>query len=118
MFSHLLKLDTFPHRLSNPFRYKGSIPKDLISGAVCKFQCGLCNKSYYGEGIRQSDIKSGGHIDELPLTGKKVKPSNNSAICDRLLHSKFFYLLLTDKKYLLEIKESLLIMRDRQTITK
>ena len=32
-------------RLSNSFRYKDLIPKDLISGVVYKFQCGLCNES-------------------------------------------------------------------------
>ena len=32
-------------RLSNSFRYKDPIPKDLISGVVYKFQCGLCNES-------------------------------------------------------------------------
>ena len=46
-------------RLSNSFPYKYPIPKDLISGAVYKFQCGLCNESYYGESIRHLDIRSG-----------------------------------------------------------
>ena len=55
-----------------------------------------------------------------PLTGKNVKPSNNSAICDHILHCKFLpsfdnFIVLAheNKKYLLEIKESLLIMRDK-----
>ena len=61
-------------RLSNSFRYKDPIPKDLISGVVYKFQCGLCNESYYGESIRHLDIRSGEHIGVSPLTGKKVKP--------------------------------------------
>ena len=76
-------------RLSNSFRYKDPIPKDLISGVVYKFQCGLCNESYYGESIRHLDIRSVEHIGVSPLTGKKVKPSNNSAICDHLLHCNF-----------------------------
>ena len=37
--------------LSNSFRYNDPIPKDLISGVVYKFQCVLCNESYYGESI-------------------------------------------------------------------
>ena len=69
-------------RLSNSFRYKDPILKDLISGVVYKFQSGLCNESYYGESIRHLDIGSGEHIGVSPFTGKKVKPSNNSAICD------------------------------------
>ena len=76
-------------RLSHSFRYKDPIPKDLISGVVYKFQCGLCNEFYYGESIRHLDIRSGGHIGVSLLTGEKVKPSNNSAICDHLLHCNF-----------------------------
>ena len=52
-------------RLSHSFRYKDPIPKDLISGVVYKFQCGLCNESYYGEIIRHSDITSGEHVCHL-----------------------------------------------------
>ena len=62
------------------------------------------------------DIRSGEYIGVSPLTEKKVKPSNNSAICDHLLHSKFLpsfdnfnVLAHENKKYLLEIKEILLI---------
>ena len=36
-------------KLSNSFCYKDPILKDLISGFVYKCQCGLRNKSYYGE---------------------------------------------------------------------
>ena len=79
----------FQTRLSNSFRYKHPIPKDLISGVVYKFQCGLCNKSCYGESIRQLDIRSGEHVGVSPLTGKKAKPSNNSDICDHLIHCSF-----------------------------
>ena len=34
-------------RLGNNFHFKDQIPKDLTSGVVYKFQCGLCNESYY-----------------------------------------------------------------------
>ena len=77
-------------RLSNSFRYKDPIPKDLISGVVYKFQCGLCNESYYSESIRHLDIRSGEHIGVAPFTRKKVKPSKNSAICDHLPHCNFY----------------------------
>ena len=75
-------------RLSNSFRYKEPIPKDLVSGVVYKFPCGPCNESYYGESIRHLDIRSGEYIGVSPLTGQ-VKPSNNSAIYDHLLLCKF-----------------------------
>ena len=49
-------------RLSNSFCNKDPTPKDLISGVVYKFQCGLCNKSYYRESIRNLDIRPGDYI--------------------------------------------------------
>ena len=112
-------------RLSNSFRYKDPITRDLISGVVYKFQFGLCNESYYGESIRHLDIRSGKRIGVSLLTGKKVKPSNNSAICDQLLHCHFLpsfdnfsVLAHENKRYLLEIKESLLIMRDKPSLNR
>ena len=96
-------------RLSNFFRYKEPIPKDLISGAVHKFQCGLCNESYYHESIRHLDTKSGEHIGVSPFTGKKLKPSNNSTVFDHLLYCNFLpsfdnFIILAheNKKYLSE----------------
>ena len=60
-----------------------------------------------------------------PLTGKKVKPSNNSAIYDHLLHcnvlplfDNFSVLAHENKKYLLEFKKSLLIMRDKPSLNR
>ena len=70
--------------------------------------------------IKHLDIRSGQHIGVSPRTGKNVKPSNNSSICDHLLHcnflphfEKFSVLDYENKKHLLEIKESLLIIRDK-----
>ena len=103
-------------KLFNSFQFKGPIPKDLISGVDYKFQCDLCNESYYGESIRHLDIRSGEHIGVSLLTGKKVKPINNSAVRDHLLHCNYLpsfdnFSILTheNKKFLLEIKESLLL---------
>ena len=66
-------------QLSNSFPFKDSIHKDLISGVVYKFQCGLWNESYCGENIRHLDIRTGEHIGMSPLTGKKFKPVNSAA---------------------------------------
>ena len=54
-----------------------------------KFECCLCNVSYYGESSRHLDIRSGEHIGVSPLTRRKVKPSSNNAVCDHLLHWTF-----------------------------
>ena len=65
------------------------MPKDLTSGVVYKSHYGLCNESYYGESIIHLDIRSQEHIGKSPLTETKVKPINNSAVCDHLLHCNY-----------------------------
>ena len=86
---------------------------------LSKFQCGVCNESYYGDWERHLNVKIWEHIEISPLTKKKVKP-NGRAASDHLLlynHSpsfKTFSVLSKEKrKFLLELKESLLIMRDK-----
>ena len=49
-------------KLAKAFRFKDSIPKGLTSAVVQKFQCGLCNKSYYGECIRHLNVRIGEDI--------------------------------------------------------
>ena len=71
-------------RLGNNFHFKDQIPKDLTSGVVYKFQCGLCNESYYGECMRHLNVRIGEHIGISPLTRKQVKPKNSS-IANHLL---------------------------------
>ena len=98
-------------KLFNSFHFKDPLTKGLIFGVVFKFQCSLCNESYYGESIIYLDIRSGEQIGLSP------------AVCDHLLHYNFllsfdnFDLLVhKSKKYLLEIKDSLLIMRDKPSL--
>ena len=102
------------------FPFKDPLSKDLIYGVVYKFQCGLCSASYYGENISHLNIRFGEHIGVPPLTGMKVKSINNKAVGGHLLHYNYLYsfnnfsiLDHEKKKLLLEIKESLLIMRDK-----
>ena len=111
-------------RLGNNFHFKDQIPKDLTSGVVYKFQCGLCNESYYGECMRHLNIRIGEYIGISPFTRKQVKPKNSS-VADHLLfsnHSAFYgdFSILTreNKKFLLEFKERLLLMRDKPTLNK
>ena len=112
-------------KLSNSFQLKDPIAKDLLSGVVCKLQCGLCNYSYYGECIRHLDIRSGEYKAVSPLTGRKVKPVINSAVLDHSLHcnylssfDNFSILYHENKKFLFEIKESVLIMRDKSSLNR
>ena len=79
-----------------------------------KFQCGLCNESYYGECVRHLAVRSGEHIGISPLTNKRVQRIRDSGACHHLLNFSYSRIVLCheNKKHLLEIKESLLIIRD------
>ena len=110
-------------RLSNNFHFKDSIPKDLTSGIFWKFQCGLCNKSFYGEYVRHLNIGIGEYIGILPLK-KQVTPKNSS-LADHLLicnhsacYDNFNILMRENKEFLLELKESLLIMRNESSLNR
>ena len=112
------------NKLAKAFRFKDRIPKELISGVVYKFQCGLCNESYYGECVRHLNVRIGEHMGISPLTRKKVKPEG-SAVSDHLLlcnHSPSFgnFSVLTkeNKKFWLELKESLLMMRHKPSLNR
>ena len=72
------------NKLAKAFRFKDHIPKELTSGVVYKFQCELCNESYYGQCVRHLNVRIEEHIGISPLTEKKVKPKR-SAVSDHLL---------------------------------
>ena len=111
------------NKLAKAFHFKDRIPKELTSGVAYKFQCGLCN-DYYGECVRHLNVKIGEHIGISALTWKKVKPKGG-AVSDHLLlcnHSpsfeNFSVLIKKNKKFLLELKESLLIMREKPSLNR
>ena len=111
-------------RLGNNFHFKDQIPKDLTLGVVSKFQCGVCNDSYYGGCMRHLNVRIGDHIGISPLTIKQVKPKNSS-VSDHLLfcnhsasYDDFSILTRENKKFLLELKESLLIMRNKPSLNR
>ena len=86
-------------------------------------QCGLCNKSCYREYVRHLAVKNGEHIGISPLTNKMVQLRKDSAACHHLLNCSysptfedFSVMCRKNIKYLLELKESLLIMRDRPSM--
>ena len=100
-------------RLGDNFHFKDQIPKDLTSGVIYKFQCGLCNETNYGECLRDLNVMIGEQIGISPLTRKQVKPKNSS-VADHLLlcnysasYDDFIILTCENKKLLLELKESL-----------
>ena len=54
-----LKIET---RFVNNFHFKDQVSKNLTSGVAYKFQCGLCNESYYGECVRRLNVWIVEHI--------------------------------------------------------
>ena len=112
------------NNLAKAFRFKDRIPMELTSVVIYKFQCGFCNESYYGECVRHLNVRIREHIGISSLTKKKVKPKGR-AVTDHLLlyyHStpfeNFSVLTKENKKFLLELKESLLIMRDKPSLNR
>ena len=108
------------NKLCNNFCFKDLVSQILTSSVVYKFQCGLCNESYYGECVRHLAVRSGEHIGISPWTNKRVQLRKGRAFYHHLLNCNYlptfknFSVLCPEKeKYLLELKESLLIIRDR-----
>ena len=112
------------NKLAKAVHFKDRILKELPSGVVYKFQYGFCNESYYAECVRHFNVRIGEDIRISSLTKRIVKPKG-SAASDHLLlcnHSPSFenfgVLTKENKKFLLELKESLLIMRDKPSLNR
>ena len=101
----LLWINIKKTRLGNNFHFKDQIPK----GVVYKFQCGLCNDSYYDECARLLNVRICEHTGISPLAKEQIKPKNSS---------DFNILTFENKKFLIELKESPLIMRDRSSLNR
>ena len=96
-----------------------------MSGVVFKYTCESCKSSYYGQTDRHLKIRCGEHIGISHLTWKKIRPSKESAIRDHLLirinvpsFDEFSILAHGNNRFVLEIKESLLIKRDKPVLNK
>ena len=106
-------------KLSNVFLFIDLLHFGLVFGVVYKYTYGRCNSTYYAETDRHLKARSREHIEISPLIFKKTKPSKESAIRDHLLNCNnipFFeeFAILKDgaNKFVIEIKESLLMERD------
>ena len=96
-----------------------------MSGVAYKYTCGRCDSSNYGETDRHLKVRYSEHINTSPLPFTKVKPSKQSAIRDHLLNcnslpsfDEFTILVYGHHKYILKIKETLLIKLDRPVLNK
>ena len=80
------------------------------------FQYGIFNESYYGEYVRHWNVRNVRHIHISPLTKKQIT-SKNSFVTNHLLfynpsttYDDFSILTCERKTFLLELKESLIII--------
>ena len=108
-------------KLSNIFRFRDCLLYNLVPGVVYEYTCGGCSSSYYGETDRHFKVRLCKHIRISPLTFKKMKPSKESSIHDHLLQcdnnpsfDEFTILAYRNKKYVIEIKEIILIKSDQR----
>ena len=87
--------------------------------------CSCCNATYYGQTQRHIFVRASEHLGITALTGKFVKTPKKSAIFDHMLldchkasidnfsiHSK------ENNAYKLQLKESLLISRDKPILNR
>ena len=111
--------------MSNLFRFKDSIPKELRSHIVYKFLCSNGNVTYYGETERDLNVRSGQHLSLSALAAKRVNNNKKSAVKDHCLFfnhagsfEDFSILTYESNPFKLLIKEALLVSRDKPLLKK
>ena len=112
-------------RIQNLFSLKDKVPKDLLSNIVNNFTCGSCNATYYGKTFRHFKTRASEHAGISHLTGKTTKSNLSTAVKDHMLFCNHvvsfddFSVLASGRcNFHLEIKESLLISRDKPELNK
>ena len=112
-------------RISNLFNFKDVVNTKLSSHIVYKFMCSCSNATYYGQTQRHFFVRASEHLGITPLTGKFVKTPKKSAIFGHMLFDghkasfdNFSILLKESNPFKLQLKESLLISRDKPILNK
>ena len=103
-------------RLSSCFSFKDKFPKSLVSGVIYKYTCAKCKLSYIGCTKRfwETRLQEHCHVSALtgkPLSGQQVfTPMQHSRSCCTKISREDFSIIGHEKdKYLVQLKESLLI---------
>ena len=84
-----------------------------------KFQCSSCNATYYGKTKRHFEVRVSEHMGAYARTGKNIKSTKNSAVCDHMLvcnnivsFEDFSVLANRTNGFRIKLQESILIHRD------
>ena len=112
-------------RISNLFQFKDVVNTKLSSHIAYKFMCSCCNATYYGQTQRHFFVRASEHQGVTPLTGKFVKTPKKSDIFDHMLldghkasFDNFSILLKDNNAFKLQLKESLLLSRDKPILNR
>ena len=113
------------NRLKSYFNFKDVLPEPLRSCQIYKFTCRGCSASYTGKTFQHLKVRVSEHQGVSPWTGKIVKGTLSISVCDHMLEcdhivawDDFKVLGRKSKHWLLEIKESLFIKRDKLSLNK
>ena len=113
------------NRLRNYFKFKDNVPETLRSNCIYKFTCGSCTASYNGKTFRHMKVRVSEHQGVSPRTGKLVKGTLSTSVRDHMLvcdhkvaWEDFSILGRESNHYLLELKESLFIKRNKPSLNK
>ena len=71
--------------MSSCFRFKGAIPRSLLSGVIYEYKCPRCNSRYVGSPYRYWEERLEEHLHMSALTGKPLKGLQSFA---PMLHGK------------------------------
>ena len=108
------------NHLRNYFNFKDVVPEPLRSCQIYNFTCRNCNASYTGKTFRHMKVSISEHQGVSPRTGKHLKGTLSTSVRDHMLDCNlmvawddFKVLGRESNHWLLEIKESLFIKRDK-----
>ena len=117
-FCKLIVIFQTNNRLKNYFRFKGFVPEALRSSLIYK-------ASYIGKTYRHYKVRVSEHQGVSPRTGKPVKGILSTSVRDHMLvcdhkvvREDFKFLGNESNRYLVELKESLFIKRDKPSLNK
>ena len=113
------------YRLKNYFSFKDFAPETLRSSLIYKFSCGSCTTTYICKTYSHFKVRVSEHHVVSPRTGKSVKGTLSTSVrgqmlvCDhKVAHEDFTFLGNESNRYLLKLKESLFIKRDKPSLNK
>ena len=114
-------------RLSSCFPFKDRLPKSLMSGVIYKYTCAECNLSYIGCSKRFWEKRLEEHLHVSALTGKPLSGlqifapmmhvrSDGDCPARKISREDFTIIGREKNNYLLQLKESILITRQRPAL--